>query len=115
MKNQAPAKVVGFQDEALRRMARKAGVSAIAKSGKHMAKVDDQLRAIADSILDAACGRIHILCDYYKSKTVTTAILQTALEEHVPEETFAAPPSRHDRKRGHALITPDVATSPARS
>ena len=88
MKNQAPAKVVGFQDEALRRMARKAGVSAVAKSGKHMAKVDDQLRAIADSILDAACGRIHILCDYYKSKTVTTAILQTALEEHVPDQYY---------------------------
>ena len=43
---------VGFQDEALRRMQRKAGVSAVSRSGKGLPTVDEELRSIADSVLN---------------------------------------------------------------
>ena len=53
---------VGFQDEALRRMQRKAGVASVSRSGKHLATVDDQLRAIAESILDVVLEKVLIVC-----------------------------------------------------
>ena len=71
---------VGFQDEALRRMQRKAGVASVSRSGKHLATVDDQLRAIADSILDVVLEKVLIFCDYHGSKTVTLRILSQALD-----------------------------------
>ena len=80
---------VGFQNEALRRMQRKAGVASVSRSGKHLATVDDQLRAIAESILDVVLEKVLIFCDYHGSKTVTMRILSQALDglyapEHYP-------------------------------
>ena len=80
---------VGFQDEALRRMQRKAGVASVSRSGKHLATVDDQLRAIAESILDVVLEKVLIFCDYHGNKTVTLRILSQALDglyapEHYP-------------------------------
>ena len=71
---------MGFQDEALRRMQRKAGVSAVSRSGKGLPTVDDQLRSIADSVLNTVGEKILILADYHGVKTVTPRLLGEALD-----------------------------------
>ena len=58
-----------FQDEALRRMARKAGVHATSR--KDNDDVNEALRAIGYKILSVFCEKLVVYVQYRKSKTVT--------------------------------------------
>ena len=58
-----------FQEEALRRMARKAGVHATSK--KDTDDVNQALRALGYKILDTFCEKLAVYVQYRKSKTVT--------------------------------------------
>jgi len=90
---------IGFQDEALRRMARRAGVTAVAKASKGNASVDDQLRKIAKSIVEKLCERLVIICSHHKTQTITPAILSHTLDglynhDHYPDFDGAFPPCK---------------------
>ena len=67
-----------FTDEALRRMARKAGVESATQKGA--LAVNDELRSLALLMLSNLCDKAEIIADYRDSRTITISILRAALE-----------------------------------
>ena len=61
-----------FTDEALRRMARKAGVESATQKGA--LAVNDELRSLALLMLSNLCDKIEIIADYRDSRTIDTTI-----------------------------------------
>ena len=67
-----------FTDEALRRIARKAGVESATQKGA--LAVNDELRSLALLMLSNLCEKAEIIADYRDSRTITISILRAALE-----------------------------------
>ena len=81
-----------FNDEGLRRMARRAGVSSVAALGKDKVTVNDELRAWAELMLTNILGKAIVLAIYYKTKTITEAILRQSFEQlNVKLDTYSDP------------------------
>ena len=79
-----------FQDEALRRMARRCKVASTTQ------KVDDDvneaLRMIGESIVDDFCEKAVIIADYRRTATITPEIFeQTCRHIGLKEDHYAAP------------------------
>ena len=96
-----------FTDEALRRIARKAGVESATQKG--VLAVNDELRCLALLMVSNLYGKAKILADDRDSKTITISILRAALEfldakidtYHEPEEGWIFPSCRtHRQARG---------------
>ena len=106
-KNKAELLRDAFTDEALRRMARKAGVDSATQKGT--LAVNDELRSLALLMLGNLCDKAIILADYRDSRTITISILRAALEfldvqidtYHEPGEGGVFPSCRtHRQERG---------------
>ena len=67
-----------FQDEALRRMARKAGVHGMSK--KDGDDVNAALRALGYKILDTFCEELAVSTEYRKAKTVIQKDFRSACD-----------------------------------
>ena len=67
-----------FTDEALRRMQRKASVESATQKGS--LNVNDELRSIADLMLNNLCEKAFILAEYHRQQTITASILRGTLE-----------------------------------
>ena len=67
-----------FTDEALRRMARKAGVESATQKGA--LAINDELRSLAFLMLGNLCDKAISLADYRDSRTITISTLRAALE-----------------------------------
>ena len=65
-----------FTDEALRRIARKAGVESATQKG--VLAVNDELRSLALLMVSNLCDKAEIIADFRDSKTITTGILRCA-------------------------------------
>ena len=96
-----------FTDEALRRIARKAGVESATQKG--VLAVNDELRSLALLMVSNLCDKAEIIADYRDSKTITISILRAALEfldvkldtYHEPGEGGVFPSCRtHRQERG---------------
>ena len=83
-----------FQDEALRRMARKAGVHATSR--KDNDDVNEALRAIGYKILSVFCEKLVVYVQYRKSKTVTEKDFRATCDLLNIKLDFYATPSRGD-------------------
>ena len=69
----------GINDEALRRMARRAGVQAT--SQKETDHVNDALRGIGFQILENVCKKLAIYTQYRDAKTVSQADFRNACDQ----------------------------------
>ena len=106
-KNKAELLRDAFTDEALRRMARKAGVESATQKGT--LAVNDELRSLALLMLGNLFNKAIISADYRDSRTITISILRSAREfldvqidtYHEPEEGGIFPSCRtHREERG---------------
>ena len=77
-KNKAELLRDAFTDEALRRMARKAGVESATQKGA--LAINDELRSLALLMLGNLCDKAIILADYHDSRTITISTLRAAQE-----------------------------------
>ena len=108
-----------FTDEALRRMARKAGVESATQKGA--LAINDELRSLAHLMLSNLCDKAIVLADYRDSRTINATILRAALEfldvkidtNHERGEGGKFPPRRTHRQekvaRGARARRGDVA------
>ena len=93
-----------FNDEALRRMARRGSVESVTQKGA--LAVNDELRSVADLMLDNLCEKAFILAEYHRKQTITASILRETLEAldvkidtyHEPREDGLFPACRSHRK-----------------
>ena len=83
-----------FQDEALRRMARKAGVHGMSR--KEGDDVNNALRALGYKILDTFCEKLAVYTEYRKSKTVSEKDFRNACDFLHIKFDFYATPSREN-------------------
>ena len=83
-----------FQDEALRRMARKAGVHGMSK--KDGDDVNAALRTLGYKILDTFCEKLAVYTEYRKSKTVTENDFRSACDFLDIKFDFYATPFREN-------------------
>jgi len=66
-----------FNDEGLRRMARKSGVSSVREKDL---SVNDEIRMVAEGILRNICQTLEIYAEYHKASTVNENILRQTFE-----------------------------------
>ena len=79
-----------FQDEALRRMARKAGVHGMSK--KDGDDVNEALRALGYQILDTFCEKLAVYTEYRRSNTVNEKDFRSACDVlHIKFDFYATP------------------------
>ena len=83
-----------FQDEALRRMARKAGVHGASR--KVTDDVNQALRALGDRILDHFCEKLAVNTEHRKSKTVSEQDFRNTCDLLKIKLDFYATPSREN-------------------
>ena len=83
-----------FQDEALRRMARKAGVHGMSK--KDGDDVNAALRTLGYKILETFCEKLWVYTEYRKSKTVNETDFRSACDFLNIKFDFYATPSREN-------------------
>ena len=84
----------GINDEALRRMARRAGVQAT--SQKETDHVNDALRGIGYQILENICAKLAIYVQYREAKTVTQADFRAACDQFKIKIAFYAVPNENN-------------------
>ena len=83
-----------FQDEALRRMARKAGVHGASR--KETDDVNQALRALGYRILDNFCEKLAVYTEHRKSKTVSEQDFRNTCDLLKIKLDFYATPSREN-------------------
>ena len=78
-----------FNDEGLRRMTRKAGVSSVREKDL---SVNDEIRMVAEGILRNICQTLEIYAEYHKASTVNENILrQTFKALDIRMDSYAEP------------------------